>query len=388
VRKSREFGIQLKRTLGHVYYRGADVGEAIAAAERVKEGDFEGWYTVWSGFAEQIASLACESDPIGARDCYFRATEYMRQALFFLRANLSDPRIRDGSEKIQRWFSKAIKEERWDIRPISSPYMGYFGRAGGGTRPLVIIIGGYDSVAEELYFTGGYAALERGYHTLFFDGPGQGHALYQKGEVMRPDWENVIAGAIDWAAAQDGVDPNAIALIGHSLGGYFAPRSASSEHRLKAVVANPGQMNLLRSASHFFPGELWDRFCASDARAFNSEIERAMERNKSFGFKVASRMSAHDATSPYEWVESLASYTLEGRAERITCPTLICESGEEHLSSGSAKALFKALTCEKELIRFTKDEGAGDHCEALAQALLMTKIFNWLGQHLPSLSAV
>jgi hypothetical protein len=32
---------------------------------------------------------------------------------------------------------------------------------------------------------------------LLFDSPGQGPALFQQGLVLRPDWESVVAAAID-----------------------------------------------------------------------------------------------------------------------------------------------------------------------------------------------
>lgn len=41
-----------------------------------------------------------------------------------------------------------------------------------GRRATVILVGGYDSTAEELYLLDGAAALARGYHVLAFDGPG------------------------------------------------------------------------------------------------------------------------------------------------------------------------------------------------------------------------
>ena len=60
---------------------------------------------------------------------------------------------------------------------------GYFFRAGPepDPRPTVILTGGYDGTAEELYFSNGAAALARGYNVLAFDGPGQGPRWYSRG---------------------------------------------------------------------------------------------------------------------------------------------------------------------------------------------------------------
>lgn len=392
LRKSKEFRHQLARTLGHVYYRGADVGEVLATAQRVEEGDREGWYQVWHELAERMRQLGHDSvghsEGVSARDSYFRAAEAMRQAIFFLRDDLSDPRIESGSKSIQEWFLHAARLERWPIQPVQIPFErgylpGYIGLASTEEpRPLIIAIGGYDGTAEELYFTGGLAALERGYHCLLFDGPGQGHALYQHELVMRPDWENVIAPVMDWAVQQEEIDPGQIALVGHSLGGYMAPRAASEERRLTAVVADPGQYSLIQAASRALPGNLWDRFCGSDDHAFNREAQRMMQSHPDFRFTIKSRMAAHGKATPYEWLDHLTEFTNEGRIEKITCPTLICSAEGEHLNPGQAEQLFNELQCEKEMILFTKEEGAGDHCEAMAQSLFCTRMFNWLDQYL------
>lgn len=41
------FSFQLLRTIGSAYYEGADIGECLSTAYRIKEGDFESWYAEW-----------------------------------------------------------------------------------------------------------------------------------------------------------------------------------------------------------------------------------------------------------------------------------------------------------------------------------------------------
>jgi hypothetical protein len=45
---------------------------------------------------------------------------------------------------------------------------------------------------------------------------------------------------------------------------------------------------------------------------------------------------------------------------------------------GFAEKLYEALTCQKTLLRFTNDEGAGDHCEMNARTLFHQRTFDWL----------
>jgi alpha-beta hydrolase superfamily lysophospholipase len=82
------------------------------------------------------------------------------------------------------------------------------------------------------------AAQRRGYHVLTFDGPGQGRALIEDNVPMRPDWETVVRAVVDFAMTLPGIDPARIALAGWSFGGYLAPRAASGESRIAALIAD------------------------------------------------------------------------------------------------------------------------------------------------------
>ena len=45
------------------------------------------------------------------------------------------------------------------------------------TRPVILVGGGWESTVVENYLAIGVAALQRGYHVLLHDGPGQGRLL-------------------------------------------------------------------------------------------------------------------------------------------------------------------------------------------------------------------
>ena len=54
----------------------------------------------------------------------------------------------------------------------------------------------------------------------------------------------MITPVVDAALAIDLVDPDRIVYQPWSLGGYLAPRAAAFEHRLAAIVADPGQIDV------------------------------------------------------------------------------------------------------------------------------------------------
>ena len=55
------FSFQLLRVIGETYYKGADIGECLSTAYRIKEGDFESWHQEWLKTAERVNKYAYES---------------------------------------------------------------------------------------------------------------------------------------------------------------------------------------------------------------------------------------------------------------------------------------------------------------------------------------
>lgn len=103
--------------------------------------------------------------------------------------------------------------------------------------PVVIILPGLDSTKETRHGgRGGW--LRRGMAVLSMDGPGQGEAsLWSK---IRPDYELALGAMIDWIESRPDLDGGRVAVIGSSLGGYYAARSAAFEPRVRATVASCG----------------------------------------------------------------------------------------------------------------------------------------------------
>ena len=68
--------------------------------------------------------------------------------------------------------------------------------------------------------------------------------LYERGIPLRPDWEVVIKAVVDFAETLPLVDAKRIALSGWSPGGHLAPRGASGEPRIAALIADPGTWSI------------------------------------------------------------------------------------------------------------------------------------------------
>lgn len=156
--------------------------------------------------------------------------------------------------------------------------------------PIVIMVMGLDSAKEEM---GNYEDifLARGMATLAFDGPGQGEGEYDFG--IRVDYEVPVKAVVDWIERNPELDAKHVGLWGVSLGGYYGPRAAAFEPRIKACVALSGPYDW---------GENFDKLPALTREAFRV---RSQTKSDAEMRAVAARM------------------TLKGIAERITCPLYI-----------------------------------------------------------------
>ena len=133
--------------------------------------------------------------------------------------------------------------------------------------------------------------LNRGMATLTFDGPGQGEGEYDF--AIRGDYEVPVRAVIDYVGTRTDIDAGRIGIWGLSLGGYYAPRAAAFEKRVKACIALSGPYDF---------GDVWDTL---------PELTRET-------FRVRAKRDSAEAARKHA-----ASLSLKGAAARITCPLLV-----------------------------------------------------------------
>ena len=113
-------------------------------------------------------------------------------------------------------------------------------------------------------------------------------------------------------------------------------------------------------------------------------LTQEMQRNLGLRWGISQGMWTMQASPPFDCTQKMALYTMEGIAEHINCPTLVCDAEKDHFFSGQPEKLYTALTCSKTYLRFTAEEAAEEHCHVGAAFLLNQRVFDWLDETLSS----
>jgi len=170
--------------------------------------------------------------------------------------------------------------------------------AGVARSPVVVMCMGLDSTKEEMD-TNETVFLARGMATLTFDGPGQGEGEYDF--AIRGDYEVPVKAVLDFIGTRGDLDAARVGLWGVSLGGYYAPRAAAFEKRIKACIALSGPFEWV---------EYFDQL---------PELTRHT-------FQVRSR-----SRTMAEARDRAATLTLKNVAKKITCPLFVVAGKQDSI---------------------------------------------------------
>jgi dienelactone hydrolase len=294
-----------------------------------------------------------------AMNCWLRAADYYRQAEFFLKPD--DPRRLPTFEKMEACSKKFISHLDPPGEAVDVPYeagvslCAYFVRspAGEGRRPVLICMGGLDSIKDEMWFMQAHGALQRGISVLMVDIPGQGGTLRRHKVPNRHDTEAPIGRCIDWLEKRSDVDARRIAVCGSSLGGYYAARAGCYEPRLAACISH---------------GAIW---AITDLWG-NAGEDHGLAEHIKWVFGVPSMKKAMERAAPF---------TLEGHLEHMKCPYLVLHGGHDVLTVSQAKKVYdyaKAKGVDVTLRLVSEDETGAEHCQHDNPTMGQELLADWL----------
>lgn len=370
----------------------ADVGEVLATASRLREGNETGWFDEWLKTAQRVHKIAAQSlaqgHTLSAGHTFLRAGTYYRAALIRY-ADYADPRLKQACVDAVSCYDTANALLHRPAQAVKIPYEGttlpgYFHRSpvASGKAPIILLHQGLHAWPEDTaWVTDG--ALERGYHVLAFQGPGQGLALRFQGLTYRPDWEKVVTPVVDFALNLPGVDASKLILKGLSFGGALAPRAAAFEHRLRLCIANPGVLNWGEAMyDHFdqYPGLL--NLLKSNPQDFDNVVGLIAKTWPSAAWYFKDAGWKHGAKSPADLFTKLGEFNNEPVADKIQCQMLIMDGTGEAFSVGQAQRLYDAVKAPKHYMQFTAEDTGLLHCQAGAYSLASQRMFDWMDENI------
>jgi hypothetical protein len=396
--KEPALNYQMLSVVSAAAYGASETGEVLATFDRIRARK-ERLAAVYDEFRKLGQAARARGDEnrkagrvASARSNYLRAATYLDQALFYVLATSQPTRAHEGqaySEMNAAW-ARAMALLDVPARPVKIPFEGYdlpgwlLTPGGKGKRPTVIINNGSDAQNIDVYVSGGAAALERGWNALIFEGPGQGSNLFLHNRPFIPEWERVITAVVDFLQARPEVDKKRIGLTGSSFGGYLTARAAAFEHRLAALVTDPGVTNSFYTWRTGLPKEILELLASGERDVFNkvwTEIPSQLKPDEAFGFRK--RAEIYGNVGGYEQMKLAEKFVLTPElTKRIEAPTAVCSPELEQFFPGQAEQLFRWLRPPKELLKFTIAEGAEWHCEPLAPQLRNERVFDWIETHL------
>jgi alpha-beta hydrolase superfamily lysophospholipase len=364
--------------LGATVNHGCEIGEAFATAARIKDGDAASWQEEWAKTARLVEARGEQSlaggHRVSARDQLQRASYYFRLALLAMLP--ADPRLKEYARKSRSLLKKAGELfapplEYFEIPFESRVLPGFFRKAAAGGKPAktLIMIGGGETFAEDLFFYIGPQTHDRGYNFLTVDLPGQG-LLPLEGKCFRPDMQVPLKAVVDYALGRPEVDPRRLAVYGYSGGGGFVPQAAMHDPRIKAIVMNA---------------------CVVDARPLFATMPAVTATRK----EIASWSSFHGNTvklvcwrwgvpldQPARLVEANEGFRFD--PAKVQVPALIIvgegEYQSEEVKRQQQLCLDNLPNPRKKLVVTPANEGAANHCVMENRSLMSQVVFDWLDE--------
>ena len=283
---------------------GVDYNDFVRTVQRIDTWDQ--WLPEWSRTADEQAELARESDETGHRDtaghAWRRAATDRHFGKFVWMVDL-DLAAEAGRRSVEEMRAAHLRldptAERLEVPVDGGTAYANLRRPPGAERsPYVVLVPGLDSTKEEFfYFEQGF--LDRGVATVSLDGPGQGETGVRL--PIRPDYEVAVTPLLDALADRTDLDHDRIGLCGVSLGGYYAPRAAAFEPRVRAVAGISGP---------FCFGDMWDDLPPMTRQTF---VVKSGAKDDAEGRRIA------------------GSLDLSGVCERITVPALYVTGAKDRL---------------------------------------------------------
>ena len=355
---------------------GADTSEIFEVCRNLDKdvGNDELWFDEWKRMGDRIRAMGVAAQRRGknltAAGHFCRSATYHQMAdrFRFPKDKESQGVYRKSIDSFKRYVSlnDSPKAELVEIPYEEGKSLpGYFVHAQNTRKsrpPVVVLYSGFDGTKESPMIISAGALARRGMSVVVVDSPGVGEAIRFRKIYLRHDYEVAGSAVLDWLEKRKDVNAKRAGIMASSLGGYYAPRTASMERRFKACLAH---------------GAIWDYHAIWKRR-----IEAAFRiQLPSPGNHLAWSFNVKTAE---EGLEKLEGFRLDGVVQRMKCPFLLVHGeDDQQIPLADAKSLYKAAGSKDKTLRVYKGtDGGSQHCHMDYIAPVVGYMADWMAEKL------
>lgn len=383
----KEIEFQFIRQLGSTSYGGASIGECFAVANQMNPPSPDAWVREFEQMAQWQKRDGLErmvkGHVVSGRQQLLKASNSFRAAEYY--APCSNPLHREYGMQSADCFSIALSGMDVHFESHAIPYKNinipvYFISPAndGEKRHTVIIVSGFDGTMEEEFMMRGYAAIERNMNVIHVAGPGQMDVFRRYPQThFEPDYENVIKKVINHFEQRQEIEMRDLALMGISLGGYFATRAACYEPRIKLLIANSPILNLFDYLSSFLS---FDPMTMPDSEDFGvTDLASIPDEAMSQQLKVQTEqlITRFGQGSFKNTFKYLKEFNITNVIPELPIPCLALIGKDEGREPHKQFQTFTEITGAT-AYEFSQKEGASSHCQVGNVPFANAIVYDWL----------
>jgi len=358
-------------TKGMAPYGAVALGEIDEICQRLmsRQDEPHAWWEEWSAMAARLEAVADSAEAEGRR--LTAGNYYLRAGMYYFTAERFIPpgpeKLEMGQKAIECCTNGILRRypnvERVEVpyEDVSLPALFMKAQSASSPAPTIVLFDGLDNCKEMSVLFAGLEFAARGWNTMSIDGPGQGESLRLRDIRTRYDYEAAGIAAYDYVSARDDVDPERVAVMGYSFGGYYAPRIVAFDDRYAACVA--------------FGAMHWDM--PEWVTEIRDSVARDPKISATSHFQIPWVFGAADLD---EAIEIASRFNLVGVADRIKCPFLVAHGeNDRQVPFEDARKLVEVVgSKDKTLLAFSAEDGGAEHVQVDNRQVGVDAIADWL----------